>query len=832
MGRKTALWLTAFLLVLAFLAGGTAESMHTEVQGSELEVSATLGYDGQITYGKAIPVRVTVKNRGGDFQGIAAVNTYVNALKYDRYETEIFVPAGGERTVTLAVKAETRQPVFTAEILRDGKRVCAVNAYPETVINPSAMLIGVFSSRPRNLAYLDISAESDTLNRYEYWQTVALAPETLPDDPELLRAFGMLVLDDTDPAELTEKQRQAIRDWLREGHVLLCGGGTAAPRNLAMLDTELQVTDFTVSDGVHGALESYAGRRDTNRHPEAALAVIEGKEPLVKDADGNGLLWKIPEGEGAVWILAWEAGDPALSAEPMMHTFFQQVLVRDDPSLYNKLMYGADKNGARYNPGEDARISVNNPMPAAAAVIAGAALLGCAVWIVLKKRGSSSWMWAAAPALSLLAAAGAILLSGSSAMNRPVAAAAVNRVQMPEGNTAVYISVTAAAPRPGVHRYEIAGEDPQLENIEDYYWADEEEDKPTEPVTLRMTRRNGEENSVAMNTSGAWEAVEMSASHTEEETGRVRAEIWMEEDGLHGEVVNESARKLKAGVVVCVWGYVRVPALAPGERAEFALIAEDAKDPLSPVFRDGVMIRNSSSGLYGVTNQLFYGSDGRIEYDSRNSVLQGLISSAADLVTRNRGSRGGSDRESATFIYSAEPENADELTIRADGEEIGSVAVISMVTAEIEYLSVGRTGLVSRSPGMDRAVRCETDGEGMPAGDMEESSQQKHYGYGYSVLDEKPTFRFSPEGLENTEITKLAVCLEEWYTQDVRLYVLNTRRQEWEEASVNKPLTRPQDYLDADGNLYCQFRPVAADVYAEIPAPTLLLEGRVKNVTP
>ena len=190
MRRKAARWIAFgwILCLLTWAGAALADGLHTEVENPALEVEVHLGYDGQITYGKAIPVRVTVKNRGGDFQGIAAVNTYVNALKYDRYETEIFVPAGGERTVTLAVKAETRQPVFTAEILRDGKRVCAVNAYPETVINPSAMLIGVFSSRPRNLAYLDISAESDTLNRYEYWQTVALAPETLPDDPELLRA--------------------------------------------------------------------------------------------------------------------------------------------------------------------------------------------------------------------------------------------------------------------------------------------------------------------------------------------------------------------------------------------------------------------------------------------------------------------------------------------------------------------------------------------------------------------------------------------------------------------------------------------------------------------
>ena len=37
------------------------------------------------------------------------------------------------------------------------------------------------------------------------------------------------------------------------------------------------------------------------------------------------------------------------------------------------------------------------------------------------------------------------------------------------------------------------------------------------------------------------------------------------------------------------------------------------------------------------------------------------------------------------------------------------------------------------------------------------------------------------------------------------------------------------EYLDEQGNLYCQFRPKVAESYIDIPEPTLTLEGRVKE---
>ena len=834
-GRLIAFGMILCLLALTGLAA--AEGLHNEVPNDTLEIEAEPGYDGRITYGKVIPVRVTVRNNGADLEGTVAVNTYASTLKYDRYEAEIFVPAGGERTVVLPVKIGVRQEILTVEVLQDGEVICAVNTTPEGIINPSAMMIGVLSTRPQNLSCLDISQEDDTLQRYEFWKTVELTPETLPDDGQLLDAFGMIVLDDVDPAQLTDKQQKALKAWVESGHVLISGGGTNAPQNLAFLGewTELRTEDFAVSDRVHDGLEGFIGRKATGKHPEITLAKITGADPMVSDARGNGLTWRISAGEGCVYQLAWEAGDPALNSESLMHVFFQQMLIDNDATLYYNILYPTSMESAQVSPDSQQPLDIGSVMPAAAVIIAGAALIGGVLWIVLKKKDASKWMWVGIPALALIAAIAVTLLAGGSPMGKPAAATCVNLVQNLEGTVTRYTGMTAAAPRPGLHSWSMDGEKLAVQLVDEYYyWMDENEDEaPKEPVKLRSIVRTGEQESTAVNAESPWETFTMFTTRTADTAGLVEAEIWMEADGLHGTIVNGTQYTLKEGAVVCLYGFAKIPALKPGESADFAMIAADAADPSSPKFTDGVMIRNTSTSFYDVVNQMYYG-DQPEQYDPVRSTLEGLTTSAASQLQseRNRKNGTGSSDTGVIFVYSAQPEGYEAPDIYADGEKIESTSTTVMLTAEMKYLTVGKTGVVFRAAGMDQAVRCSVNEAGMPEGDMLLDNVSGKYQYYYFPLSEKPTFRFTPEGLTEMEISRLVIGMEEWYLNELKAYVLNVKAKEWVEFTPNQPLKNPDKYIDADGNIYVQFRPVSGDSYSDIPAPSIMLEGRVLNAEP
>ena len=256
-GMRNTLVLLLAACLLAVCAWGAAEPMHEETGNDALDMKVSVGYDGMMTYGKYMPVRVRIRNTGGDFEGVLGMNAYINKKEYDRYEREVFVPAGSEREFVLAVTVYSKQDAYTAELVKDGGTVCTANGTPGMVINPSAMMIGVLSTRPQNLKNLTIGRENDVLGRYELWQTVPLEPETFPEDTALMNSFGMLVIDDVDPALLSQKQQDALESWLRSGRVLICGGGASAARNTAFFSryTGLKLEEVTASDTVLENLE-------------------------------------------------------------------------------------------------------------------------------------------------------------------------------------------------------------------------------------------------------------------------------------------------------------------------------------------------------------------------------------------------------------------------------------------------------------------------------------------------------------------------------------------------------------------------------------------------
>ena len=70
---------------------------------------------------------------------------------------------------------------------------------------------------------------------------------------------------------------------------------------------------------------------------------------------------------------------------------------------------------------------------------------------------------------------------------------------------------------------------------------------------LRTVRTLGPGSSIAVQSDSPWNTVSLYSIRTEEETGRIDAEIWMESDGFHGVVTNNTGKALKEGAVLSVY---------------------------------------------------------------------------------------------------------------------------------------------------------------------------------------------------------------------------------------------------------------------------------------
>ena len=799
--------------------------MHTEKENPAFEMEVSIGYDGMMTYGKAMPARVRIRNRGGDFEGTLGMNVYISAREYDRYETAVSLPAGSEREIVLAVTVYSRQDLFTAELARDGEVICAANAAPERVANPSAMLIGVLSTRPRNLNNLTIDRENDTLARYELWQTVPLTPETFPESPEMLKSFGMLVMDDVDPASLSGRQQEALDAWLRGGHFILCGGGATAGRNTAYFSryTGLTLTGVTASDNVIEALEGLIARAKSGRKVTAALAEYSGAEPLARDAEGRGLVYSADAGAGRIYTAAFELGDPMLNAESLMHYFWQQLLVNQDQDLYNTVLYAnADSTSdAMVIPGENIPVEARSGLLPGVLIVAGALLLACVIWALLKKKDRQPWMWAVMPVLSVLAAVCLLLLAGGSETNRPVAVTTRNLVQDSTGVIRSYNGTAVEAPAYGRHRYSREGETLRLQEYNDLnYFADEEEEKKTEPTILRTCYTAGGENAVTSESTRPWERTALVSEGEEKNHGQLDTALWMEEDGLHGEIVNGTDLRLKDGYVVTSYGFARVRALAPGEKAEILLERRTFADPANPKYEEGGLYLEMSQSLYSIAAAVT--DSDRAPDGSRRTTLSSMISGAAAQLGRSKGKAAYGVYERAEFVYCAEPESLPAPALLVDGEPVSQQTFVNLLTAEMNYVTVGRTGIVFRSAGMDMPERVETDENLMPT-DRPVNTGKSAY---YHNLNETPTFRFTFDWAENMTITRLMLAMEPYYMEQAKGFALNRKTGAWDEIRFNEDVKDADDYVDSRGRLYLQFRPVGQEMYADIPTPLLTLEGR------
>lgn len=830
-GLKNALVLLLAACILFLCASAFAEQGEWEPDDS-LDMEAEIGYDGLMTYGKTMPVRVRIRNFGDDFEGVLGVNAYISTKEYDRYEREVFIPAGSERVFELDITVYTRQDVFSAELVRDGRTVCTAETAPDRLANPAAILIGVLSTRARNLNNLNIDRENDVLSRYELWQAIPLTADTFPENASLLGSFGMLVVDDIDPASLNEKQQEALDSWLRSGRILICGGGANAGRNVAYFSryTGLKLDGVTSSGDVLSGLEQMIGSAAGGKTLSTAIAECSGADALGRDAEGHGLIWRTVVGAGRIYTAAFETGDPRLNSESLMHYFWQALLVNQDGEVYSAITYSSPDNwsSATVSAAYGVLVAAKSNLLPGLAVVAGVLLLGCVIWAVLKKKDKRQWMWLVLPVIAVAAVAGILLLSAGAETNRPMAVIADNLVQDGSGTIRNYSGICAAAPEFGRHSYS-AGTGNLRVQVYDYvdYDEDDEDGRYREPDTLRTCYTAGGESAVSVDSVTPWSQVNLAALNPSQIRGQIEGSAWMEEDGVHGEIVNGTDTAFGEGHIVTTYGHVSVPALAPGEKAEFVMVRK-AFDPKNPVYEDGGFYAERP-GLYSViSNAVGYGdSDARVTAEEMRDreIASSMINGAADVLRQGQGNWSYGAYESALFMYSAAPENAVGTVLKVDGAEVVQKTGMTMLTAEIPFTAVGRTGVVFRSAGMDYPERVETDGNGLPTDERVMNGKQIYY----HTLTENPTFLYSLSGMEGVKVERLQVLVDSYYANQAIAYALNRETKEWEEIPLNGDIDDPMRYLGGDGKLYLQCRNNGQEMYADISTPLINLEGRVDH---
>ncbi len=828
------------------------------VTSADFTITASLGYEGLFVMGQWMPCVVTVTNNGADFDGLIAVNAFYNFNEYDRYEMPLTLAGGATKRVVLPVIPLMRQDMYAFELIESGRLVAEKRVAPSRVIAPETMVIGLLSDDPAALTYLTQRANGRDTLRGESWLTVPLTGNTFPDTDDLMGCFSMLVVDGIDARTLSEAQQAALTNWLIKGGIVYVSGGAQAAASYPFFSewTGLKAGQLTEAEDITPELLTYAGLQVKNAAGESIwLSGMETEDAIISRG-GEGLLALHTAGKGYIYTAAFDMGGKPLSAWATMASFWPRMLRESIPDPYQQLLNRLDQlryNNDYYSVSEAIRslriANTESGVPVLLLLLAYLAVAGFGGYLLLKKLDRREWLWGFVPASAVVFALILLLLSGGYTMNKPVALT-VSRVLMTDDGAQVttYIGVAAAnggelTVETDQNRLPSVVSDSSINDTNDL------SDKLFRPVSLRQRYRLGAHPAVGFAGASAWDAKILSLTGIQKDVGTVQARLWMEADGVHGEVVNNTDTLLTDCLVLTYFGFDKIEQLLPGDRAQIAMLSPDkpvdrtATDFVAkpgvlyvPLDVDPASLSQQGGNMYG---DVYPYLDAAFKQDEKKQTAEERqeIQRKRQLVDAfNRDFNYYQDP--ATYLFYAFNDTVGQIGVTLGGEPVTRTAHTAVIAGKAVFEPIGPTGMVFYHQGLipaevivdqgdDKAPRLPTEADGESQNENAFTGKDSYIRLGAPVA-----FRLALPEWGKYAIERMTLYSSS-YDAIPALSLYNHKTGAWDEQKL---LTVSMDgdawapYIDAKGTVYARYVPSeSGNRYDGMSRPMLTLKGKVNE---
>lgn len=227
------------VLALMVLLGGmfrkdAVMTVRAEVE-SAFSIDAALLRSDSETY----DIRVTVENRGNDWEGIVRLLVDENYQVPCAFDTVLSLPQGSKKQFVVKVPVNSvRSTNGTVTVsLCVGDKVAAEKRFDRLLSGQrNALSMGILSDAYPELTYLDMGGR-ELYFYYDYYpvKLVELKQGSLAEE---LDALEFLVIDQYNTGILTAEELEAIELWNYNGGVLLIGTGAYAEGTLSGFDSD------------------------------------------------------------------------------------------------------------------------------------------------------------------------------------------------------------------------------------------------------------------------------------------------------------------------------------------------------------------------------------------------------------------------------------------------------------------------------------------------------------------------------------------------------------------------------------------------------------------
>jgi hypothetical protein len=259
--RRAAVWVpisACFALILAFLFCSLSTQAHAashaaRAGGPTFRVNA--GFDSRFRDGNWIPVQVTLRNDGPNFNGKISVNVpppYAgtgNNAPISIYQEVVNLPTGAQKQVTLYAPfylgAQGATLPVTVDLLNsDGQKVGTQQTALRS-LGPTDIFIGVLSDQQTGFGPLSaLTLPNQTSSIF----MEPLSAATMPTIAAALKNFDLIIMDNFTTSTLSKEQLAALQNWVQEGGSLIVVGGPEWRATLTGLPARLLPVAVTGSD--------------------------------------------------------------------------------------------------------------------------------------------------------------------------------------------------------------------------------------------------------------------------------------------------------------------------------------------------------------------------------------------------------------------------------------------------------------------------------------------------------------------------------------------------------------------------------------------------------
>lgn len=407
------------------LTQGSENYRHLTYQVGDIEVSIHVGRSGcSIRYGRFAPAHLVLKNSGKDFEGIFRIYLEAqdaNATDRTIVDKKVQIAAGETKEYTLLFSpcVSNGSGAFQTALCDTKGKLLEGNDLDKQIATANSSTGGGYAS------YAGISEDNAgisyiTNDNDNNLQGEMIQDWMLTDDARSLDLFDILVINQFDTTQLSEKQIAAINEWVRMGGTLILGTGAQPEKTLKAFSGDLLQGSI---GNVRKISTSYGVDLDVSD------LQIDDMKPILSQ-DDTMLVGQMDYGKGSVMVATFDlAGVKGKLADQLKSLFYLNMSMDRKTQLVNEasnqdsdLVYYDDMYGELSLKNGLWATEVNglpNVVLYAVMLVFYAVFIGPILYSILRKRGKREWLWRLIPVSAVVCSVLVYLIGTGTRVKHP-----------------------------------------------------------------------------------------------------------------------------------------------------------------------------------------------------------------------------------------------------------------------------------------------------------------------------------------------------------------------------------------------------------------------------